>query len=109
MSNSELACTYATLILHDAEQEITADSIKAIVNAAGVEVSDIWFNLFAKAMGGADIEKICTSFGTGGGAPAAAAPAAGDAPAAAVEEEEEEEEEEEIADGGGLFDDDDDW
>jgi len=110
MSTAELACTYAALILHDAEQEITSENLKSLVSAAGCEVSDIWYNVFAKAMGGADIEKICTSMGSG--APAGAAPAAGgDAPAAAaaaVEEEEEEEEEEEMGDGG-LFDDDDDW
>merc|ERR1711934_805728 len=102
MSNAELACTYAALILHDAEQEITSENLKSLVSAAGVEVSDIWYNVFAKAMGGADIEKICTSMGSGPAAGAAAA-----ATAAVVEEEEEEEEEEEMGDGG-LFDDDDD-
>lgn len=80
MSDSELACVYCALILHDAgvpisvsivcvcvrtcmrrrwdlptsssSQSLQADKIKTLVKAAGVEVEPIWPNLFAKALEG---------------------------------------------------------
>ncbi|KAE8077614.1 hypothetical protein FH972_016165 [Carpinus fangiana] len=38
MSSSELACTYASLILHDDGIGITADKIATLVKSAGVTV-----------------------------------------------------------------------
>jgi large subunit ribosomal protein LP1 len=35
---SQLACTYAALILHDDGQDITGDKINTLVRAAGVKV-----------------------------------------------------------------------
>ncbi|KAJ1554293.1 60S acidic ribosomal protein P1, partial [Nowakowskiella sp. JEL0078] len=81
LSNSEAACVYAALILHDEDIEITGDKLKALISAAGVSVEPIWPSLFAKALVGKD---IASYFAVGGGAAPAAAPVAAAAPAAAA-------------------------
>ncbi|GBG00619.1 60S acidic ribosomal protein P1 [Raphidocelis subcapitata] len=48
MSTSELACTYAALILADDGLDVTADGINSILKAAGIEVEPYWPSLFAK-------------------------------------------------------------
>ena len=104
MSTSELACTYAALILADDEIPATADKINAIISAAGVTIEPFWPPLFAKFLEGKSAVDLVSSIGSGGGgAPAAggAAPAAGAAAAAAPEPEPEEEEEDM---GFDLFD-----
>jgi large subunit ribosomal protein LP1 len=110
MSNSELACTYAALILADDDVTVTAEKIATILKAAGVDYEPFWPGLFAKALESCELKKLITNVGSGvGAAPAAgaaaAAPAAG-APAAAKKKEEKVEEEEEEDDdmGFGLFD-----
>ena len=50
--NSELACTYAALILHDEGVEITQDKLKAIIAAAGVEIESYYPMMFAKYLDG---------------------------------------------------------
>jgi len=110
MSSSELAVSYAALILADDQLDITADKLQTIIKAADVEVEPIWTTLFAKALEGKDVKDILLNVGSGGGA--AAAPAAGGAaaggaaPAAEAKEEEKEEEKEESDEdmGFGLFD-----
>ncbi|KAF7846264.1 hypothetical protein BT93_L4752 [Corymbia citriodora subsp. variegata] len=113
MSNSELAASYAALILADDGVDITADKLNTIIKAAGLtDVEPIWATLFAKALEGKDVKDMLLNVGSGGGA--AAAPAAGGASgaggaAAAAEEEKpaEKEEEKEESDedmGFGLFD-----
>eukprot|EP00793_Prasinoderma_coloniale_P006607 PRCOL_00001437-RA len=52
---SEQACVLAALILHDGEVEISADKIKAIVTAAGIEVESYWPTLFEKFLANQDI------------------------------------------------------
>eukprot|EP00887_Chlorella_sp_A99_P003285 scaffold9.g3285.t1 len=108
MSKSELACVYAALILHDAEAELSADNINAVVKAAGIEVEPYWPGLFAKLLEKKGIEDFILNVGAGGGAPAAAAggaaPAAGGATAAEEKKEEEEKEEEDEDMGFSLFD-----
>ncbi|OAY48936.1 60S acidic ribosomal protein P1 [Manihot esculenta] len=113
MSVGEVACTYASLILHDDGIPVTAEKIAQLVKAANVTVESYWPSLFAKLLGkrAADdlIMNVCSG---GGGAPvAAAAPAAaaGGAAAAAAppaEEKKKEEPEEESDDdmGFSLFD-----
>ncbi|GFZ48146.1 60S acidic ribosomal protein P1 [Saitozyma sp. JCM 24511] len=109
--SSELASTYAALILADEGIEITGDKISTLTQAAKVEVEPIWASLLAKALEGKDIKSMLTNVG-GGGAPAAAgaAPAAAAAGGAAAEaapvEEKKEEAKEESDDdmGFGLFD-----
>merc|ERR1711972_68055 len=104
MSNSELACVYAALILTDDEVAVTPEKISTILKAAGVEVEPYWPGLFAKALESCDLKKLITTVGSGvGAAPAggaAAAPAAEGAPA--KKEESEEEEDDDM--GFGLFD-----
>ncbi|RAL09510.1 ribosomal protein P1 [Aspergillus homomorphus CBS 101889] len=108
MSTSELACSYAALILADDGVEVTADKLQTLINAAKVpEVEPIWTSIFAKALEGKDIKELLTNVGSGGPAAAAPAAAAGGAaaPAEAVEEKKEEEKEESDDDMGfGLFD-----
>ncbi|KAF2117685.1 60s acidic ribosomal protein-domain-containing protein [Lophiotrema nucula] len=110
MSTSELATSYAALILADDGVDITADKLTSLIGAAKVEgVEPIWASLFAKALEGKDVKDLLLNVGSGGGA--AAAPAAGGAAAggeaAAEEKAEEKEEEKEESDedmGFGLFD-----
>ncbi|KAK1229772.1 hypothetical protein PQX77_007149 [Marasmius sp. AFHP31] len=109
-ANTELATTYAALILADDGVEITSDKITTLTNAANVEVEPIWATLLAKALEGKDVKELLSNVGSGGGAPAAAggapAAAAGGAAEAPKEEEKKEEEKEESDDdmGFGLFD-----
>ncbi|KAK0653432.1 60S acidic ribosomal protein P1 [Lasiodiplodia hormozganensis] len=110
MSTSELASSYAALILADDGIEITADKLQTLISAAKiVDVEPIWTSLFAKALEGKDVKELLLNVGSGG--PAAAAPAGGAAAAAggaaeeAKEEAKEEEKEESDEDMGfGLFD-----
>jgi large subunit ribosomal protein LP1 len=70
----ELACTYAALILHDEGVGVTADKIKTLVKAAGVEVAPYWPGLFEKLLKGKNIDDLLLNAGGGGGAgPAAGA------------------------------------
>ncbi|KAK7682584.1 hypothetical protein QCA50_014384 [Cerrena zonata] len=109
MASSELAASYAALILADDGIEITSDKIVALTTAAGVELEPIWATLLAKALEGKNVKELLSNVGAGGaapatgGAPAAAAGGAADAP---KEEEKKEEEKEESDDdmGFGLFD-----
>ncbi|KAI9879532.1 MAG: 60S acidic ribosomal protein P1 [Pleopsidium flavum] len=112
MSNSELATSYAALILADDNIGITADKLQTLLKAAKLDdVESIWTTLFAKALEGKDVKDMLLNVGSGGGA--AAAPSGGaagggaaDAPAEAKEEEKKEEEKEESDEdmGFGLFD-----
>ncbi|KAL1600305.1 hypothetical protein SLS59_005932 [Nothophoma quercina] len=112
MSNSELATSYAALILADDGVDITADKLQSLIKAAKIEdVEPIWTTLFAKALEGKDVKDLLLNVGSGGGAAPAAGAAAGgaaggDAGDAAPAEEEKAEEKEESDDdmGFGLFD-----
>ncbi|KAG5643649.1 hypothetical protein DXG03_000529 [Asterophora parasitica] len=109
MASSDLAASYAALILADEGIEITADKVITLTTAAGVELEPIWASLLAKALEGKNVKDLLSNVG-GGGAPAAgaapAAAAAGGAAAEAPKEEEKAEEKEESDDdmGFGLFD-----
>merc|ERR1739848_484872 len=110
VSNSELACCYAALLLADDDVPVTAEKIATILKTAKVDVEPFWPGLFAKCLESTNIKDF-TNIGAGGGAaPAAAGAAGGDAPAggdaAPAKEEKKEEPEEESDDdmGFGLFD-----
>ncbi|MCJ1481478.1 60S acidic ribosomal protein P1 [Schaereria dolodes] len=113
MSTSELATSYAALILADEDIDITADKLQTLIKAARCdEVEPIWTTLFAKALEGKNVKDMLLNVGSGGGAAAAApsgAPSGGaggdTAPEEAKKEEKEEEKEESDEDMGfGLFD-----
>jgi len=87
MSTSELACTYASLILSDDGIPITADKIATLL--ASKSIGDL-------------VANVGSGGGGGGGAAAADGPAAGGAAAAKAPEPEPEEEEEDM--GFDLFD-----
>jgi len=110
MSASELACTYACLILHDDGIAITADKIATLVKAAGISVEGYWPSLFAKLCEKRSVEDLITNVGSGGGggavavsaAPAAGAAAVAEAPKEAEKEEPKEESDDDM--GFSLFD-----
>ncbi|KAJ2396816.1 hypothetical protein GGI05_000951 [Coemansia sp. RSA 2603] len=106
MSIAEKAIVYAALILADDNVAITADKLEAITKAAGVEVESIYFNLFAKAFEGKDLNELLLNVGSSAGAAAPAAAAGGAAAAEETKAEEKADEEEESDDdmGFGLFD-----
>merc|ERR1712025_1202686 len=111
MSNSELACVYAALILQDDGLEISGDNLTTLIKAADVECDSYWPGFFAKALDGIDIKALVSNVGAGGGAPAAAGGAAAggeaaaeEAPAEEAKKEESEEEESDDDMGFGLFD-----
>lgn len=113
LSNAELACVYAALVLVDDEVAITGEKIQTILKAANVDVEPYWPGLFAKALEGINVKDLITNIGSGvgaagpaaGGAPAAAsgAPAAGGAPAKEAKKEESENESDDDM-GFALFD-----
>ncbi|CAM8989244.1 unnamed protein product [Rhodiola kirilowii] len=110
MSVSELACTYACLVLHDDGIAITAEKIATIVKAANVTVESYWPSLFAKLVEKKNIEDLIVNVGSGGGGAAVAvaasggaAPAAAAAPAAEEKKEEPKEESDDDM-GFSLFD-----
>merc|ERR1712109_175691 len=102
--SSELACTYAALILNDDDVEITGDKISTILKAAKVDVEPFWPSLFAGALKDVNVRELITNIGSGvGSGPAAGAGAA--AEEEKVEEKKEESSESEDDDMGfGLFD-----
>eukprot|EP01083_Nonionella_stella_P152802 490233_1 len=105
MSNSELACTYATLALFDDDVEITAENIQKLLNAANVKVETYWPKLFQSLVEQKAVSKLITGACKGGGGSAAAATTGDDATAAEEKKEEAEEEESKSssASGPGLF------
>ncbi len=88
---AELACTYAALILHDEDIDISGtphsnpgDKLSKLINAAGVNVEAFWPKLFAKALEG---RSIADFFGVSGGDDVPAAATAAPTPAATKEKE----------------------
>ena len=78
----ELVCTYAALMLHDGELEISEEKLKKVITASGNNVEGYWPGLFAKALKGKNIADMLASAGS-----ASAAPVAASASAAPAKEE----------------------
>merc|ERR1712173_119128 len=108
--SSELACTYAALILNDDDVEITGDKISTILKAANVTFEPFWPSLFAGALKDVNVRELITNIGSGVGSGPAAGAGAAAAGGAAAEEEKVEEKKEESSEsedddmGFGLFD-----
>eukprot|EP01052_Picozoa_sp_SAG31_P008708 SAG31_NODE_443_length_15645_cov_51.693169_7_plen_113_part_00 len=105
---AELACSYAALILHDDEQEVTKDKLDTLIAAAGLssKVESYWPALFATALKGAGIEKLLLTPGGGGGGGSGGSgggDSGGAEPEPEPEPEEEPEEEIDMADGVDMF------
>ena len=96
---------YAALLIYKSGKEITEDSVKAVLTAAGADVDDARVKALISALEGVDIEEAIAKAAFA--APAAAAPAAAEAaPAAEAEaapEEDDHSEEEGMAGLGALF------
>jgi large subunit ribosomal protein LP1 len=103
ITRDQMACVFATLLLHDDGQEVNEEGVKKVIAATGIKVQPYWPSLFIKAIGDRDVSSLLSCGGGSGAAPAQVAPAQGNAPkaVAAKEEPKEEPQEESI---GGLFD-----
>ena len=73
--HDELACTYAALLLHDGELEITEEKLNKVITASGNTVEGYWAGLFAKALKGKNIAELLSNAGASSGPAAAAGPA----------------------------------
>jgi large subunit ribosomal protein L12 len=99
---------YAALLLHRLKQNITEDSVKNVVKAAGVTPDDVRVKALVAALGEVNIEEALKAApvaaaaapAAGGGA---AASAAGEAPAKEEEKKEEKKEEEALEGLSSLF------
>ena len=83
----ELVVTYAALLLHDGELEITEEKLNKVISASGNSVEGYWPGLFAKALKGRNIGDLIANAAASSG-PATAAPVAASnaAPAEAKKE-----------------------
>merc|ERR1711874_317585 len=52
---SQMACTFAALLLHDDRVEVSCESLKKVIDASGVNVAPYWPMLFANALQGKDL------------------------------------------------------
>jgi large subunit ribosomal protein L12 len=98
---------YAALLLHKLKQNITEDSVKNVVQAAGVTPDDVRVKALVAALSEVQIDEALKAAPVAVAAAAAAAPAGTAAPAAGGEEapaKEEEKKEEEALEGlSSLF------
>jgi large subunit ribosomal protein L12 len=99
---------YAALLLHRLKQNITEDSVKNVVKAAGVTPDDVRVKALVAALGEVNIEEALKAApAAAAAAPAAgaggAAAAPGEAPAKEEEKKEEKKEEEALEGLSSLF------
>ena len=69
----ELTVTYAALLLHDGELEITEEKLNKVITASGNSVEGYWPGLFAKALKGKDVSALLSNAGSASAGPAPAA------------------------------------
>src|SRR5215216_3217578 len=100
---------YAALLLHRLKQNITEDSVKNVVKAAGVTPDDVRVKALVAALGEVNIEEALKAAPVAAAAAATpavgggAAAAAGEAPAKEEEKKEEKKEEEALEGLSSLF------
>ena len=103
MSQPELGCVYAALILNDDEIEISSENMSKLLQVAGVKLESYWVDLFAEYFKSHNVSDLVKGMAIGGAGSVAAAGPAGAAPA--EEEKKEEKKEEEVTEIAGGFDD----
>merc|ERR1711934_1221810 len=86
-NKNDLMCSYAALLLADAEQEVTAANITTVTKAAGGSVPAYYAQIFEKVAGMNSVADMIKNAGKVGGGGGGGPPAAGGAaPAAAAPE-----------------------
>ena len=89
----KLACTYATLLLHDADCPITAVQIQKLLKASNIQVDPYWPILFTKTLKSVNMGQVLSSpVSVSSSAPVSAGP---DAKVKEVKKEEKNEEKKE--------------
>jgi large subunit ribosomal protein LP1 len=76
LSNDELACVYAALILADDNVDIKGEKIASILKAANYDIEPYWPGLFASALEGVKVTDLIKNIGSAPVATSAPAPAA---------------------------------
>ena len=90
---------YAAMLLHRAKKDINEENIKKIMQAVGIQKTDVEVKALVAALNGVDIDKAIKEAAT---VAVAAAPAAGHAPAAAAEKKQEDTKKSEESMAAGL-------
>ena len=107
--SSTMEYVYAALLLHKLKQNITEDSVKSVVQAAGVTPDEVRVKALVAALSEVQIDEALKAapVAVAAAAPAASAPAAGGAAPAgggeAAPKEEEKKEEEALEGLSSLF------
>merc|ERR1712078_434754 len=78
-NKNDLMCSYAALLLADAEQEVTAANITTVTKAAGGSVPAYYAQIFEKVAGMNSVADMIKNAGKVGGGGGGGAPAAGGA------------------------------
>lgn len=103
----QLAICYASFVLSGAGAEVTADSLNAVLKAAGLSANSVLVNAVAKALKGKSVSEFFGSVGGGAPAPAPVAEKPANKPAEKPKEAAKPPpppaEEEEDVDMGDLF------
>merc|ERR1712178_294400 len=87
-NKNDLMCSYAALLLADAEQEVTAANITTVTKAAGGSVPAYYAQIFEKVAGMNSVADMIKNAGKVGGGAGGAAPAAAAAKVSSSEDEE---------------------
>src|SRR3989344_550122 len=90
---------YAAMLLHRAKKDINEENVKKVMNAVGIQKTDVEVKALVAALNGVDIDKAIKEAAT---VAVAAAPAAGHAPAAAAEKKQEDTKKSEESMAAGL-------
>ena len=98
----QLACTLASLLLHDEGRDSTAEELNKVLKAANVTVAPYWTMLLGKALEGKNVGDYLAVSGGGGGA-GPSGPAQEENKEEEAAEEEEDEESDVDMDMGDLF------
>lgn len=72
-NKDELVVTYAALLLHDGDLEITEEKLNKVISASGNSVEGYWPGLFAKALKGRNVNDLISN-AAASAAPVASAP-----------------------------------